>query len=267
MTTSFSFGDPNAGTTLQLAGFRLSFACGANGITGTNMNVSDGTVEIASGRYTANRWNNSGAGATLVIREGATYASSVDSDSRCTFLNVENAGVVEMDAAHTLRVTGTYSGSGLVNNLWFGNGATLATLGVSVSNRLVQEGALTVDRSRDRVRRGGAADRTRKRRIASDGRPQREDRLLAGKAVGCPVCPERIPVPLARFAEAGRSLPVEQLLLDHDPLIGGVRTDQGLGLAPSTCASCSRRRLTICSTICGYRSARLTCSVGSVVSS
>lgn len=146
-TTSFSFGDPNAGTTLQLAGFKLSFSCGANGITGTNMNFSDGTVEIASGRYTANRWNNSGAGATLVIREGATYASSVDSDSRCTFLNVENAGVVEMDAAHTLRVTGTYSGSGSVNNLWLGNGATLATLGVSVSNRLVQEGALTVDLS------------------------------------------------------------------------------------------------------------------------
>lgn len=144
-TTSFSVN--STGKNMGLAGHTLKLVCG-NGITGQNMNFDEGTVEIVSGRYTANQWNNNGPETTLVVDEGATYASSVDRDDRCTFKHIVNNGTVAMNGTYLLRATASYTGTGTVNNLWLDNGATnklVATTGLTVSNRFVQGGALVVD--------------------------------------------------------------------------------------------------------------------------
>lgn len=137
------------GGSICLAGHKLSMVCGS-GITGTNMNFEEGTFEIVSGRYTANQWNNNGANTTLVICEGATYASSVDGDTRCGFKHIVNNGTIAMNATYTARASASYMGAGAVNNLGLADGATikLASVGgITVSGRFVQDGALVIDLS------------------------------------------------------------------------------------------------------------------------
>lgn len=152
---AFNLGKDSVGATITLDGHTLSYV---GTITAKNINYGgEGRVKIVSGRYTAYQWNNNGANATLEICAGATYASAVDSDSRCTFRNVINNGTIAMNETRLLRATGTYTGTGTVNNLVLANGATnlvASTAGFMATGRFVQEGDLTVDLSALQVGEG-----------------------------------------------------------------------------------------------------------------
>lgn len=115
-------------TTGTVNGYNAKFYyTGTSGDNETVPETDGGTIEIASGTYTACTWNNSGNNITLKIDADATYAASVNTNDRCIFKNVINNGTVSMNSTCTLTINenGTYSGSGEINNLRLMTGATV----------------------------------------------------------------------------------------------------------------------------------------------
>ena len=161
---SLNFGDNDNGacnctlngytlkTTGAVNGYNVKFYyTGTSGDNETVPETDGGTLEIASGTYTANTWNNSGENITLKIDAGATYSANVNSNDRCIFKNVVNNGTVSMNSTHTLTINenGTYSGSGMINNLRLKPGVTVIAgdedAPVDVTNSLVIDGVYGVD--------------------------------------------------------------------------------------------------------------------------
>ena len=161
---SLNFGDNSAGTcNCTLNGYTLKTTGTVNGYnakfyytgtSGDNETVPEtdgGTLEIASGTYTANTWNNSGENITLKIDAGATYSANVNSNDRCIFKNVVNNGTVVMNASYTLTIgaSGNYSGTGAINNLRLKTGATVIVENelapVDVTNSLLIDAVYGID--------------------------------------------------------------------------------------------------------------------------
>ncbi len=135
---AMTFGDSvNGNCNVELNGYTLKTT---GTVLGCNVKFyGEGVVDVASGTYTAEKWNNQGTNATLQVDSGATYASSLwNGTDRCKFLNVVNNGTVSMNGSYLLYVDGgTCSGSGTFNNLYLTSGTTLdLAAGLDVTNAL-----------------------------------------------------------------------------------------------------------------------------------